>query len=360
MISAPVLVVGTACVHVRRFVTGLCQAGQPVVLITEGQEILVNHALLLSQITVDFRAHKLATALAIRQAIQHWKPRVVHAHQANTVAWHAARGCQNTGVPLVLTLWGSDVLLTPHLSPLHRAMVRYNLRQAALWTADSAHVLAQAQQLAGVTKPTELVVMGIDAWPLDLQHVWPLKEPRMLSCRLHKPLYRVDQLISAAAQTLPKQPNWTLEVAASGPETTALTALAQRSAAHAQIEFTGYLSAAALTQSYAKASLYLSFPSSDGTSVSLLEALAQGCCPVVSDLPANREWVVDGLNGVISAHPADLPAAFERAMALSTSPHWRTEIAPANLRLVRQKATFAHNIQQFLAQYAQLPTHSVN
>jgi glycosyltransferase involved in cell wall biosynthesis len=27
--------------------------------------------------------------------------------------------------------------------------------------------------------------------------------------------------------------------------------------------------------------------------------MARGCIPVVSDLPANREWINDGVNGVI-------------------------------------------------------------
>src|SRR5436190_4621945 len=34
--------------------------------------------------------------------------------------------------------------------------------------------------------------------------------------------------------------------------------------------------------------LFVSVPSSDGTSSSLLEALAAGCLPVLSDIPANR------------------------------------------------------------------------
>jgi|CXWL01.1.fsa_nt_gi glycosyltransferase involved in cell wall biosynthesis len=350
----PVLVVGTASVHVRRFVAGLCAAGQPVVLVTEGDEPLHEHALVLEQVAVDFRVRSLGTARAIARAIQRWQPRVVHAHQANSVAWHAARGCAGHGVPLVLTLWGSDVLLMPHLSPLHRWMVRSTLRRAALWTADSAHVLAQARRVASVVRPSARVVMGVDTWPQDLQDVWPLKRERILSCRLHKPLYRVDEIIKAYAKLAPHHPGWRLEVAAAGPETGTLVALAQRSGTADGIDFTGFLAAAAMTQALRAASVYVSFPLSDGTSVSLLEALAHGCCPVVSDLPANREWVVDGLNGVVVLQPADLPAAIERAIEISRSERWRRETAPANLRLVREHATFADNMQQFMAQYVRL------
>lgn len=352
--QSPVLVVGTASVHVRRFVAGLCAAGQPVVLLTEGSAPLVEHPLVLQQQPVDFRVRSVGTAACVRRAIARWRPRVVHAHQANSVAWHAARGAARCGVPLVVTLWGSDVLLLPQRSPLHRWMVRSTLRAAALWTADSAHVLARAAAVAGVERPNALVVMGIDALPANLQSVWIVKQPRILSCRLHKPLYRVDAVIDAFAAIAPRHPGWTLEVAACGSETAALRAQAQGSAVAGRIEFTGFMAPDALLQSNRAASVYVSVPTSDGTSVSLLEALAQGCCPVVSDLPANREWIVDGSNGVVARGRDDLPAAIERAIALSATPRWRSETAPANLRLVRAKALFTENIGTFLAQYARL------
>ena len=349
--GSPVLVVGTASPHVRRFVAGLCEAGQAVVLVTEGRQALVEHSLLREQVAVDFHLRCLGTASVIGRCIERWRPRVVHAHQANSVAWHAARGSAGRGVPLVVTLWGSDVLLLPQRSLLHRAMVRHTLRAAALWTADAAHVLDRAAQVAGQLRPSALLVMGVDSLPDDLHEVWPHKQPRLLSCRLHKPLYRVDCIIEAFSEVAARHPGWRLEVAASGPETAALAALAQRSAAAQVTDFSGFLDSAAMSRSQRAASVYVSFPESDGTSVSLLEALAQGAVPVVSDLPANREWVVDGLNGLVVRSPADLPAALDRAIALSQSTRWREETAPANLRLVRDKALFADNLRRCLSLY---------
>ena len=39
-------------------------------------------------------------------------------------------------------------------------------------------------------------------------------------------------------------------------------------------------------------------PSSDGTSVALLQAQAAGCFPIVSDLPSQQELVDDGVTGL--------------------------------------------------------------
>ena len=111
------LVVGTASVHVRRFVAGLCEAGQRVVLVTGTAEPLLRHEGLLAQEAVDFSVTSLRTPARIRALVGRWQPAVVHVHQANSVAWHTARALRGMGVPMVLTLWGSDVLTLPQRGP---------------------------------------------------------------------------------------------------------------------------------------------------------------------------------------------------------------------------------------------------
>jgi len=48
-----------------------------------------------------------------------------------------------------------------------------------------------------------------------------------------------------------------------------------------------------------QADIYVSTSLYDATSVSLLEALASGAFPVVTDIPANREWISDGESGFL-------------------------------------------------------------
>ena len=48
---------------------------------------------------------------------------------------------------------------------------------------------------------------------------------------------------------------------------------------------------------YRSADLYVSASHSDGSSVSLLEAMACGVPPLVSDIPGNMEWVTHGRTG---------------------------------------------------------------
>jgi glycosyltransferase involved in cell wall biosynthesis len=354
----PVLVVGPHSVHVRRFVAGLCEAGRDVVLVTNAREPLLTHERLRQQVHMSLRVLAWRTPQRLRELIERWRPTVVHVHQADATAWHAVRAARPTGVPVVITLWGSDVLSLPHRGWWQRAMVRHALRGAAAWTADAKVLLRAAQAIAGADAPPwrEWIPLGIDE-PPELGTV--ARERRILSCRLHKPLYRIDAIVRAFAQAAPELPGWVLEVAAAGEQTPALRALAQSLGVADRVAFTGMLAAPQLAQAYRRSALFVSVPESDGTSVSLLEAMAEGCLPVLADLPANREWVRDGENGLIVEEGAAvlvdaLAHALVRGARWWAEGGWDASGRPLNETLIAQRATLRANIQQFLALHQRL------
>ena len=122
----------------------------------------------------------------------------------------------------------------------------------------------------------------------------------------------------------------------------------------ARVEFSGLLAPEALARAYRRSAVFVSVPVSDGTSVSLLEAMAAGCLPVLSDLPANREWVQDGRDGLLVAGLDGLTAALERAIGWWQSGRWDAEGRPRNERRVEEHALLARNVGQFRALYARV------
>ncbi len=64
-----------------------------------------------------------------------------------------------------------------------------------------------------------------------------------------------------------------------------------------RVHFGGHISQADLPRWYHMADLYISPSHVDGSSVSLMEALASGLPCLVSDIPGNKEWIEDGVNG---------------------------------------------------------------
>lgn len=65
------------------------------------------------------------------------------------------------------------------------------------------------------------------------------------------------------------------------------------------LTFRGVQSTSDIADAMKSANVYISASKSDGTSVSLLEAMAAGLMCFVSDFPSNLEWINDGINGFI-------------------------------------------------------------
>jgi glycosyltransferase involved in cell wall biosynthesis len=110
------------------------------------------------------------------------------------------------------------------------------------------------------------------------------------------------------------------------------------------VEFVGWVDKEKNFEYYSKAKLFVSIPASDATSISLLEAMAYGCVPVLSDLPANREWIDDGKNGIIVNTPSE--NIFERALKLNID-----EVASLNNRIIIEKGTKVANKKKFIQLY---------
>jgi glycosyltransferase involved in cell wall biosynthesis len=293
------LIVGSASVHTWRYLAGIAPYARELYLECNG-EVPDKHrpANLVASLRVDFRLSALAGPGKLRGWIREIRPDLVHVHQANSVAWHASRAVRGLGIPLALTAWGSDVLLLPDQNPLMARMVRANLAAADLITSDSLYMAARIRELAPV-KRLAVLNYGIDSLPPEPDIA--AKPKQVLSCRLHKKLYRIDAIVRAweEIEAQPEFSDWSLTVAASGSETDALKTLAERLGL-TRVEFTGFVSSEVLGSLYRDSRVFVSVPESDATSISLLEAMGHGCLPLLSNLPANLEWAIDGLNGRIA------------------------------------------------------------
>lgn len=64
-----------------------------------------------------------------------------------------------------------------------------------------------------------------------------------------------------------------------------------------KITFYKYVKHVDLLKILKRSKFYISATKSDGSSLSLMEAMVSGTIPIVSNIPSNREWIVDGLNG---------------------------------------------------------------
>jgi glycosyltransferase involved in cell wall biosynthesis len=197
---------------------------------------------------------------------------------------------------MYLTAWGSDILLLPKKNFFWKKIVQYSLNRFSFFTADSQEVADEINKLISVQNPVLVANFGIEIHEYSTE-----KENVIYSNRLHKPLYRVNKVIDAFYRFLQTNPseNWRLVIGAVGTETDKLKEMAKELGIENQVEFIGWVDAEINRNWYAKSKFWISLPESDATSISLLEAMAYGCVPVVSDLPSNKEWIKNGVNGFI-------------------------------------------------------------
>ncbi len=234
--------------------------------------------------------------LFLKKKIRQFNPDIIHIHQANSTSYLSLKAAKKTGIPTIVTTWGSDVLITPEQSRLINRMIIYNLKNADYITADSKYVANKIVERVGKTK-NEIVIanFGVENFYKNVP-----KENIIYSNRLHNKLYRISFVLKAFSRFIKdKAEEWKLVIAAEGEETDNLKALARELEISDKVEFAGWLNKEANYKYYNIAKIFVSIPESDATAISLLEAMSAGCIPVVSDLPANKEWITDRENGII-------------------------------------------------------------
>jgi len=295
------------------------------------------------------------------RVIESLTPDVVHAHYVVEHGFYAAMAGAR---PLVVTAWGSDVLVAPRRSPLARAIARYTLRRADLVTSSNEYMARRLVDLGAPADRVELVVLGADASFLETGetsvNLRPTEEapPTVISLRsLDSRLYNVDVILRAMAMVRGRILNARLLVAGDGRLRAGLERLTQRLGLEPCVTFLGYLDQDALRDVLASAHVCVSVPRSDGTAVSTLEAMAAGCFPIVSDILSQEELVRDGENGF--RVPVDNAGALaERVVEALGQPDLRRRALESNRELVRQRGLLEANMARMEGLYQALVSHA--
>jgi glycosyltransferase involved in cell wall biosynthesis len=101
---------------------------------------------------------------------------------------------------------------------------------------------------------------------------------------------------------------------------------------------------------YNSADLYLTASHTDGSSVSLLEALACGLPVIVSDIPSNKEWVCHGREGWIFPDNDVDDLVHKITQAVSARNYWAM-IGAHNREVAEDGADWTKNFPVLLQAY---------
>ncbi len=290
---------------------------------------------------------------AARAALDRLSPDIVHAHYVTSYGDLAARGGRH---PLVMTAWGSDLLVTPKRSAWLRALTGWTLRRADLVTGDSADLLHEAARYR-LRQPPLLI-----HWGVDLQRFaptpWAGKPPlEIVSLRNWEPNYRIEAIVQALAMLRSRCPEAPvhLHLLGGGPGRASLQALVGSLGLADHVTLHGRLDDAGMAAVLARCKVSVSVPISDATSVSVLESMACGLAVVASDLPANRAWLSDAPDLLL---PGD-GVALAAGLASVLQGLWRddaraAQVGERNQAVMREQGSRAVQMDRMLLAYERL------
>jgi glycosyltransferase involved in cell wall biosynthesis len=286
--------------------------------------------------------------LDFRRLVKEIKPDLIHAGPIQTCAFIAVL----SGFRPVLSMsWGFDLMKDVERGRWWRFATGFTLQRSAFFTSD-ANVTRDKAVSFGMSSEKTIVF----PWGVDLAHFSPTATSEnqpgftVFCNRSWEPNYGVDVLARAFVKVARQKPDVALLLLGGGSQGTAIRQILASGGVLEQVTFAGQVSQKELPRFYHMADLYVSPSHVDGSSVSLMEALACGLPCLVSDIPANKEWVLEDENGWIfpdgnaDALAAKILTAIENRATLPT-------IGKNARAVAEERADWKKNFKKLLLAY---------
>jgi len=307
-----------------------------------------------------------------RRVVRELRPDLVHAGPIQTCAFVAALSGFR---PLLTMSWGFDLMQDAERNQWWRAITRYTLRRSTFFVSDAQVTRAKAIEYGMHPKRTAVFPWGVDLEKFAPARGHRLKQeparsaartvrkppkagraestPFTLFCnRSWEPRYGVDVLAKAFVQVAAEEPRTGLLLLGGGSMAQPIRRILMNGNALDQVQLPGQVPQADLPRWYQMADLFISPSHVDGSSVSLMEALACGLPALVSDIPANQEWVQDGVNGWLFPD-GDASALAKKILAVIEQRGELGAVRRAARRSAEERADWSKNFRVLLQAYQQ-------
>lgn len=283
---------------------------------------------------------------ALRRYLDRLRPGLVHAHYLTSYGFLGALSGHH---PLILTVWGSDVLISPQKSRLIRWLTGYVLKRVDLITCDAEHLIDKMVELGAVREKLRLIYFGTDTQAFTPQRResgfgegLQLGSDSLLVISLRRldPVYDVETLIRAVPQVVGQVPNARFLIAGDGEQRDALEQLASSLGVLDSVRFVGLLDSEQLPRYLASADVYVSTALSDGgLAASTAEAMACGLPVVITRFGDNEKWVTDGEGGFVIP-PGEPDVLAEKLVYLLKNQEIRKQFGRVNRRTIEEKNNY--------------------
>lgn len=340
-----------ASIHTRRWTAYFRDRGHQVSLVSltpANSEPGIDLHLLPAPRRISYERtnwHYLVRLPQLWATVRKIQPDLLNAHFLSSYGLLAAlirpRRC-----PLVISLHGSDILVIPKRSWLHQQAARFALDQAHLITSVAQHMSQIVVDYVTADKPILTLQYGVDTncfYPISVDGA--ARIPLCISNRAMVSTSNLETILLAARALKQSESPLRVQMIGGGDLSADLKKMATELELEDQVSFVGQIVPSQMAETLRSAALYVSMSRSDGTSLSVLEAMACGAFPVVSDIPANREWITNGVNGYLVS-PDSATELAEKLDRAWHQPDLRETAAVYNWSLIREKGDYQTNMHR--------------
>ncbi|WP_418223337.1 glycosyltransferase [Clostridium isatidis] len=235
----------------------------------------------------------------IKKIVNEIKPDILHVHYASSYGLISSLVNYK---PTILSVWGSDVYDFPKISPIHKAILKYNLRKTDL-------ILSTSKCMANETnKYTDRDIL-ITPFGVDINKFYPNfnrnkdnnDEIIIGTVKTLEDIYGIDTLIKAFAylKNNNKDKNIKLRIAGRGSKEKELKKLSEDLGIEDCVEFLGFISQDKVAEEFRSFDVAV-FPSQyESFGVAAVEAQACGTPVVVSNVDGLMEATKPGTTSLV-------------------------------------------------------------
>lgn len=344
-----------ASIHTVRWARHFAGQGHDITVISfQYGEIERVRSICLTPHTSVSRIQILSLIPQVRRLVRQIKPHILHAHYITS---YGLAGALSGWHPFVATAWGDDVLISPEESNLYRMMVKWTLSRADLVTSMAGH-MTDLMKERGYASANKILTLpfGVDTRcfnPACRRNRSGVGNINVISTRHLMAEYDVQTLVKAIPLVLLEYPTARFIIAGNGDQRSTLEAMARQQGIGEYVHFVGFVSHEEMPHLLGNADMFVSTSTTDGNNISLNEAMACGVFPIVSDIPANREWVVEGQNGLFFpvGDIQHLAESMIHAMRLRDS--WKA-FADKNWMIIEERGSWLVNMAIMEARYQRI------
>ncbi len=292
----------------------------------------------------------------IRSVAREERTDLVHVHYLRP---HYITRRQLEGRPLVVSVWGSDVMR--RLNGESDVDVRQKValvRQADEVTALSKH-LANAVSIyaGGLAKEVRVIYFGVEME----RYAWASREgqprgrrPRVGYVKHMSKIYGPDFLVKAMPEIIRRCGEVDFVMAGDGEMRDELASLANDLGVNQRISWLGLVPHEKVAEVYADCDVFV-MPTAEAESfgISAVEAQASGVPVVASDFPGIREAVQDGVTAILIP-PREPAAIAEAVVRLLSDSGLRRAMGEAGRSFVRSEFNWSSCVDDMERMYGEL------